>query len=196
MLGFPTSSPIFRCVQSIGLLASSLAIWGCLSGSEVHSQFEGQWRGSEPFVFRLRDSLFQVELKRYADGLGYYLPFDPPDFYGEPTIGKARMPDSLWLAFRYDCTRADCDSVLHTTLYYLRFEGDSLKHINLRNGEVEGFYANTFRVDRDSIYENLGSVDFEIASEYLLYANGDSLEIRLWGYPEYFGRNRDVLPHH
>lgn len=184
----------FRHVLWMVILAPSFAIWGCLSGSEGRSQFEGQWRGSEPFVFTLRDSLYQVELKRYADGLGYYLPFDP-ELYEEPTPGKTRMPDSLWLAFRYDCTRADCDSVLHTTLYYLRFENDSLKHIDLKNGEVEYFNTNKFRVDRDSIYENI-EFDIEIASSYLLYANGDSLEIGQWGYPEYFGRNRDVLPPH
>lgn len=193
-------SPIFRRILLVGLTAFILILGGCLSGSDVGTPFYGLWKDRYEPEFTIRDSLFRVDLHEYADGLGYYVPFEL-DVSEKPPEGKLRLPDSLFYSFRSECLRSDCDSVLESRRYYLRIEKDSLRSYTLLNGRLESSFVYGLRVERDSIYkiidldESNGLLDIEFAAAYRLYANGDSLEMEQFqGFSSYYGRSKDVLP--
>ncbi|GEM_PF-5727975 len=178
------------------ILLSASAIAGCLfDGGKRESPFIGEWKDRDPYMFRMQDSLIRVDLHRYADSLGYYVPLEVP-IGQRPDPMKNPLPDSLFLEFtgQWKCTRTDCDSVLWIQRQYRIITADSIKTYKLLDGSLESLETVKFRYTRDSIYYEFPALNFELAVYYRFYADGDSLQ--LWEDPGafHFGRSRDALP--
>jgi hypothetical protein len=194
---FQSAFRIFRAspVPFLGCAAVCLsALAGCLSdGGGSASPFEGQWKDREEDTFTLNDSLYRVELVRYVETRGYYVPFAGPR--AGPDSGKAPAPDSLYDAFhaQYSCLRPDCDSLLWTRKYYFRITADTLKTYQIINGDLASYGAMKFRFDRDSTYITVYAM-VEAASHYRFYSGGDSLLVEDGLRDLHLGRSQDPLP--